>query len=268
MEHIKRKTVIVTGASGGMGKEVCKILAQDFNVIAFDIRPTNLNDDRITDLTVDVTDTNSIENAYQTVLKTQKSIHAIIHTAGIYDLDSLIEMDEQRFIKIFNVNLFGIYRINKAFIPLLEKGGKIIAVTSELAPLDPLPFTGVYAITKSALEKYLYSLRMELNLLGIKVVVVRPGAVKTTLLGDSTTALDKFVENTKYYKVNAEKFKKIVNSVENKNVQPQKIAKVIQKTLKKKNPKYVINVNRNKLLRLLNVLPHRLQVKIIGWILK
>lgn len=268
MEKMTRKAVIVTGASGGMGKEVCMALAEKFDVFAFDVRPANLNDSRITDVIVDVTDTSSIEKATELVKNSGKTIYSVIHTAGIYDLDSLIEMDEQRFLKIFDVNLFGVYRINKAFIPLIEKKGKVIMVTSELAPLDPLPFTGVYAITKSALEKYAYSLRMELNLLDIKVVVIRPGAVKTTLLNDSTTALDRFVDKTENYKVNANKFKKIVNSVENKNVAPQKIAKVINKALKKKNPKYVINVNRNFLLRLLNVLPHRLQVKIISWILK
>ena len=268
MEKQERKTVIVTGASGGMGKEVCKTLAEKFDVFALDVRPTNLNDDRVTDLIVDVTDTSSVQKASEIVKNTGKSLFAVIHTAGIYDLDSLIEMDEKRFTKIFDVNLFGVYRINKAFAPLIEKKGRVIMVTSELAPLDPLPFTGVYAITKSALEKYAYSLRMELNLLDIKVVVIRPGAVKTTLLNDSTSALDKFVDKTERYKVNAERFRKIVNSVENKNVKPQKIAKVISKALSKKNPKYVININRNFLLRLLNVLPHRLQVKIIGKILK
>lgn len=268
MEKEIRKAVIVTGASGGMGKEVCKTLAKDFDVFALDVRPTDIGDDRITDVTVDVTDTDSVEKAKETIVNSGKTLYAVIHTAGIYDLDSLIEMDEQRFLKIFDVNLFGVYRINKVFAPLIEKGGKVIIVTSELAPLNPLPFTGVYAITKSALEKYAYSLRMELNLLDIKVSVIRPGAVKTTLLNDSTTALDRFVEKTEYYKVNANKFKKIVNSVENKNVLPTKIAKVVQKTVNKKNPKYVININRNFLLRLLNVLPQRLQVKIIGKILK
>ncbi len=263
-----RKAVIVTGASGGMGKEVCKTLAENFDVFALDIRPTNLNDSRITDVIVDVTDNSSVETAKELVEKSGKTIYSVVHTAGIYDLDSLIEMDEKRFTKIFDVNLFGAYRINKAFTPLIEKKGRVIMVTSELAPLDPLPFTGVYAITKSALEKYAYSLRMELNLLDIKVVVIRPGAVKTTLLNDSTTSLDRFVDKTEYYKVNAERFKKVVNSVENKNVEPQRIAKVISKAIKKKNPQYVINVNRNILLRLLNVLPHRLQVKIIGRILK
>ncbi len=268
MEKEIRKAVIVTGASGGMGKEVCKTLAKDFDIFALDVRPTDIGDDRITDVTVDVTDTDSVEKAKRVVVNSGKTLYAVIHTAGIYDLDSLIEMDEQRFLKIFDVNLFGVYRINKVFAPLIEKGGKVITVTSELAPLNPLPFTGVYAITKSALEKYAYSLRMELNLLDIKVSVIRPGAVKTTLLNDSTTALDRFVEKTEYYKVNANKFKKIVNSVENKNISPTKIAKVVQKTVNKKNPKYVININRNFLLRLLNFLPQRLQVKIIGKILK
>ncbi len=268
MENFERKAVIVTGASGGMGKEVCKALADSYDVFALDVRPTDLNDERIIDVNVDVTNIKSVESALDTINNYGKSLYAIVHTAGIYDLDSLIEMDEDRFVKIFNVNLFGVYRINKTFAPLLEKNGKIIIVSSELAPLDPLPFTGIYAITKSALEKYADSLRMEVNLLSLKVVVIRPGAVKTTLLNDSTTALDKFVDKTNYYKVNAIRFKKIVDSVENKHVSPLVIAKKVKKALKKKNPKYVINVNRNVLLRILSILPKRWQVKIIGTIIK
>ena len=128
MEQLKRKAVIVTGASGGMGKEVCKILAENYDVFALDIRPTNLNDIRITDVIADVTDNSSVEKAKEIIENSGKSIFSVIHTAGIYDLDSLIEMDEQRFTKIFNVNLFGVYRINKAFVSLIEKGGKIIKV--------------------------------------------------------------------------------------------------------------------------------------------
>ena len=90
-------------------------------------------------------------------------------------LDSLIEMSDSDFERIFKINLFGAFYINKTFMPLLKRGGRIIMTTSELAPLDPLPFTGIYAITKSALDKYAYSLRMELQLLGICVSVIRAG---------------------------------------------------------------------------------------------
>ena len=82
-------------------------------------------------------------------------------------------------------------------------------------------FTGIYAVTKGALDKYAYSLRMELQLLGISVVVLRPGAVDTGLLDDSTRALGRFCENTELYPVNAGKFRSIVEKVEARKIPPE-----------------------------------------------
>ena len=141
-------------------------------------------------------------------------------------------------------------------------------ISSELGPLDPLPFTGLYGITKSTLEKYAYSLRMELQVFGIKVIIVRPGAVKTTLLDDSMKSINRFVDNTKLYKTNAKKFKKITESVENKNISPDKVSYLIYKISQKKRVRYVYNINRNFLLRLLNILPQRLQNRIIYKVIK
>ena len=153
-------------------------------------------------------------------------------------------------------------------MPLLERGGRIVITSSELAPLDPLPFTGLYGVTKSAVEKYAFSLRMELNLLGYKVSLLRPGAVKTGMIGVSTDRLEEFCESTSLYSCNAARFRKIVDSVEAKNIPPEKIAKKISRILKAKRPKYIYNVNRNLLLRLLSALPPRAQTNIIGLILK
>jgi short-subunit dehydrogenase len=151
---------------------------------------------------------------------------------------------------------------------MLEQGGRIIITSSELAPLDPLPFTGLYGVTKSAVEKYAFSLRMELNLLGYRVSLLRPGAVRTGMIGVSTDRLTEFCEGTSLYSCNARRFRKIVDSVETKNIPPEKIAKRISLILKAKNPKYVYNVNRNLLLRLLSALPDRIQTGIIALILK
>ena len=115
----------------------------------------------------DITSTESINVAVQKIASVSCKIDAVVHTAGIYDMNSLVEMPEEEFLRIFNVNLFGMYRVNKAFLPLLNPKSRIIMVSSELAPLDPLPFNGIYGITKSTIEKYAYSLRMELQLLGI-----------------------------------------------------------------------------------------------------
>jgi hypothetical protein len=114
---------------------------------------------------------------------------------------------------------------------MLQKGSRIIITSSELAPLDPLPFNGIYGITKSVLEKYAFSLRMETNLLGIPVSIIRPGAVNTGLLDASTKAISRFVENTKMYKCNAEKFGKIVDSVESRHIPPEKIADLVMDAL-------------------------------------
>lgn len=261
------KYVIVTGAGGGIGQAVAqKLKKEGFFVFALD-KKTRENEENLLYIQTDLTDSKSVEKAYKIVSERTSELYAILHFAGIYALDSLVEMSEERFLQIFNVNLFGVYRVNKTFLPML-KGGKIFITTSELAPLDPLPFTGIYAITKSALDKYAYSLRMEVQLLGIKAVVLRPGAVKTDLLDVSTRELDAFIENTELYSCNAKRFKRIVNGVEAKHVSVDKIANKAYKIITKKSPKQVYKINRNPLLLLLNALPRRLQTYIIKKILK
>lgn len=262
------KKVLVTGATGGMGAAICKLLIKKgYKVYGIDYRECQ-KIDGLEFYACDVTDTDAIEDVFEKIKDDTKSLDAIVHTAGVYDLDSLVEMDEKRFKRIFDINVFGVYRINKAFMPLLSKGSRIIITSSELAPLDPLPFTGIYGITKTTLEKYAFSLRMETNLLEIPVSIIRPGAVNTGLLNVSTDALDKFVENTKLYKCNATRFKGIVDSVESKHVPAEVIGEIVLKALTDKTPKYIYNVNRNPLLRLLNALPQKMQVFAIGLILK
>lgn len=262
------KKILVTGASGGMGTAICKALLQNgCTVYGLDLQQKNTVEG-LQFIQCDVRDSISVTAAKEEILRRTDSLDAIVHTAGIYDMDSLLELDEERFSRIMDINLGGVYRINKAFVPLMRSGGRIVITSSELAPLDPLPFTGIYAVSKAALEKYAFSLRMEVNLLGISVSVIRPGAVKTGLLGDSTRALDRFVEKTEMYRCNAVRFRKIVNSVEAKNIPPEKIAAAVCRALNAQRPKYVYNINRNPLLRLLNILPDRWQVGIIRQILK
>lgn len=261
------KTVLVTGAAGGMGSAICKKLVQEgCQVFALDIRP--IEDEKIKSMVCDMTDLHSLEQAKEAFRKSCQKLDAIVHAAGIYDLDALSEMDDERFRRIFELNVFGAYRVNRLFIPFMESGGRITIITSELAPLNPLPFTGIYAVTKAALDKYAYSLRSELALRGIHVSVIRPGAVSTGLLGVSTKALDRFCSNTKYFSVNAGHFRDIVNSVEAKAVAPEKIGELVWKSLSGKKPRYVYSINRNFLLLLMSALPDHLQIFILKLILK
>ena len=260
--------VVITGACGGMGYAATKLLKEKgYNIYAGDLFLNN-KVEGVKYFELDVRSNESCKNFFDFVKQECDELYAIIHFAGIYDMNSLVEISEEDFIRIFDINVFGIYRLNKVFLPLLKKNSRVVITSSELAPLDPLPFTGLYGITKSTIEKYAYSLRMELNLLDIKVCLIRPGAVKTNLLGVSTNRLDRFVDNTEIYKSNSLKFKHIVEGVEAKNIEPIKIGKIAHKILKSKKPKYIYNINRNILLRLLNALPRNLQVWVIKKILK
>ena len=276
------KYVLVTGAYGGMGRETVKLLLKEgYTVFALDnhipseeapvnqVDQTDLNTNNVLiPIQVNVSDEESVKQAIKQVLSVTKELAAIIHFAGIYLLDSLVEMPSENFEKIMKINCFGPFYINKACLPLLKPGSRIIMTTSELATLDPLPFTGIYAVSKAALDKYAYSLAMEVQLLGIKVSVLRAGAVATNMLGASTNALNNFCQNTKLYSCNAKLFKQIVDNVEAKHIEPVKIANKVNKILQKKKPAFAYSINRNPLLLLLNACPKRLQLWVISKILK
>ncbi|MBO4667185.1 MAG: SDR family NAD(P)-dependent oxidoreductase [Bacilli bacterium] len=260
-------SVIITGCSGGMGLATSKKLIElGYEVFGLDTKPIE-SFDHFHFIKADVTKQDEINSAFNLIKYQVKEIDAIINFAGITELNSLIEMKEEDFVNIFNTNLFGVYRVNKTFVPLLKEKGKIFITSSELAPLDPLPFNGIYAISKSALDKYAYSLRMELQLLGYQVIVIRPGAVDTDMINISNLQIERFVNETTTYKEISKKFKQIVESVEARKIPPERIALLVSKVLKKKNPKYIYKINRNPLLMMMNILPKRWQNKLIKRIL-
>ena len=265
---MERKFVLVTGAFGGMGeKVVSQLLSRGYSVIALD-KTVKESKEHVYPIQVDITDENSVISAFNKVKEITHSLYGVVHFAGIYMLDSLVEISCEEFERILKCNFYGAFMVNKTFLPLLERGSKILITTSELAPLAPLPFTGLYAVTKGALDKYAFSLRMELQLLDISVSVLRAGAVDTGMIGVSTTALDNFCKKTKLYSCNAKRFKSIVDRVEARKIAPEKIAKKVQKIIEKKRPKFAYKINRNPLLLLLSLMPQKFQFWVIKKILK
>ena len=262
------KNILVVGCNGGMGKAICsKLLQKDFAVVGIDIHEAPAVEN-ITYFRGDVRNFDGLQAIFEQLKAEQITLHAVVTTSGIYRMNSLLEISESDYQTIFDINFLGVYRVNKIFAPLMVKGSRFVITSSELAPLNPLPFTGLYGITKSALEKYAFSLRMEVSLLDMHVSIIRPGAVKTQLLDDTMANINAFCDNTELYKENSRKFLGIVNAVESKHVKPERVAKLVAKAVCAKNPRYVYNLNRNLGLRLLSILPHRMQVGIITGLLK
>ncbi|MBQ7474812.1 MAG: SDR family NAD(P)-dependent oxidoreductase [Clostridia bacterium] len=262
------RTVLVTGAAGGMGYAVCRRLAADgYAVFGLDLRlPERVPGCEF--IRVDLCDPGSVDEVFGVLSERGTALDCIYHAAGIYELDSLLELGEDEWRRVIDVNLTAVCRVNRVFFPLLSPGGRIVITTSELAPLYPLPFTGVYAAVKAALDRYADALRMETQLLGHPVVVVRPGAVDTGMLPVSKQKLERFCKDTSLYSVSAEKFRRIVERVEARAVPPERIADLAAKIVAARRPKAVYSINRNPGLLFLNALPKPLARALVRRLLR
>lgn len=264
------KTVVITGGAGGMGRAVAEKLAKNgYRVFSLDIRKNGEKADGIQEIEVDVCKQDSIDNAYGIISSQTDSLTAILNFAGIIMMNSLVEISEEAFMKIFDVNFFGAYRINKTFLPLILKNkGKIIITTSELASTRTIPFNSVYSISKKTLDAYAEGLRMELGLLGIQVITLRPGAVSTNLINNSNSALEMLEKSTQLYKSHTKKFQKIMDSEQGTAIPAGKIADLVYKILEKKHPKYIYAKNTGTKLKLLKFIPTKIQVGLYRKLLK
>ncbi len=264
------KYALITGGASGMGRATAIELSNNgYIVFSCDINLNPEEKENIIQIKTDVTSLDSITSAYKQVLKHTNKLDAVINFAGIILMNSLIEISEEEFTNIFNINLFGVYRINKTFFPLVKNAkGKIIITTSELAENKVLPFNAIYAISKKALDAYAQGLTAELGLLNIPVITLRPGAVATPIINSSSNQMNKLNNNTVLYKNTIHKFKNIVNKEHNKGIPPEKIAKIVLKILNKKNAKIIYKKNTSIKLKLLNMLPTKTQIKLLKLLLK
>ena len=113
------KYVVVTGAYGGMGSAAVKLFVNNgYTVFALDRVVLQSQSESVIPICVDLTSEENIKLALEKIVDVTDSVDAIVHFAGVYTLDSLLEMSEQKFVNTFNINLFGVYRVNKIFLPL------------------------------------------------------------------------------------------------------------------------------------------------------
>lgn len=263
------KYVLLTGANGGIGRHILSsLIEKEYKVIALDLTDSNIKNKSTTFIKCDITNKKDLENAFNKIEKTTSELYAIINAAGIFKMQSIIEGNEEDFRKIFEINFFGIYSVNKIMFPLLSKGSKIINITSEVAKYSPQPLQAYYNLSKITLDKYTDSLRRECNYLGIKVVKIQSGSMKTTLLNAANDDYEKMASDSKYFTKPMRKLKHLMDGELNKTNNPDLLAKLIIKILDKKNPKIRYKIKNSFKLALLGALPESLQDKIYTKVIK
>ena len=264
-----KKYVLLSGANGGIGKKILEQLIQDgYEVVALDISNSNIKGLKVDFIKCDVSSKKDIENAFVSVKQITNELYTIINTVGVFKMQSIIEGSEDDFRKAFEINFFGIYSLNKAMFPLLNKGSRIINLTSEVARYTPQPFQGYYNLTKIVLDKYTDVLRRECNYLGIKIIKVQSGSMNTSMLNKANDEFDEMVNKSNHFEKPLRKLKYMMDRELKKSNNPVIIAELISKILKKKNPRILYRKKNSFALWFIGHLPETWQDEIYKGVIK
>lgn len=258
------KKILITGAASGIGRAAAEYFAErGHTVYSVDRAQCDLPNSYV----ADVTSEESLAAVRDALARDGVELDVILCIAGVHDMVSLVESDFAAIRRVVDVNLLGTALTVRTFHPLLAARGRVVILTSEVATYAPMPFNGIYNVSKTALECYAQSLRQELGLLGQSVVTVRPGAVETPLAASSSSSTSRLAAETKLYARQAGKFLGLVEKFAGKPIKPIELAPVIYRAATARRPRLAYTKHRNLGLVLLSLLPKRLQCFIIRKIL-
>ncbi|MDM8532978.1 SDR family oxidoreductase [Anaerolineales bacterium HSG25] len=246
------KTILITGASTGIGKCCALHLDQQGFKVFAGVRKLadgealqNEASASLQPILVDVTDTASIKQAVETITAEVgvTGLSGLVNNAGIAVAGPLefLPVDEIR--HQFEVNVFGQLAVTQACLPLLRQStnGRIVNMSSMSGKIA-LPFVGPYSASKFALEAFSDSMRLELRRWGITVSIIEPGAIKTPIWQKTVKSGMEILNKLppKAYEFYGSAIKKVPQILENGNdrgIPPEKVALAVAHALTTPTPK-------------------------------
>jgi NAD(P)-dependent dehydrogenase (short-subunit alcohol dehydrogenase family) len=181
-----QKTVLVTGASSGLGRVMAETMAaRGYFVYAGARKDQDIEElnriENIQAIRLDVNKPEQINAAVKTITQAGRGLYGLVNNAGVVVLKPLIEIDEKDFHFQMNVNIYGPYRVTRAFAPLIiESKGRISIIGSIAGTLSSATW-GPYSMTKHAMEAYADALKDEMSKFGVQVSLVEPGTYKSKI---------------------------------------------------------------------------------------
>ncbi|MDQ7012541.1 MAG: SDR family NAD(P)-dependent oxidoreductase [Planctomycetota bacterium] len=193
----EQRAVLITGASSGIGRTTAELLAAEgFYVYAGARKASDLAEldaiDNIQAIRLDVTDADEIAAAVETVRDGGRGLYALINNAGVAVVAPLIEAREDDLDFQFDVNIYGPYRVTKAFAPMIIESKGRITTTGSISGSLAWGLGGPYSMSKHAIEAFTDTLAAELAPFGVGVSVIDPGNYKSRIM---TSLRDRLVEN-------------------------------------------------------------------------
>jgi NAD(P)-dependent dehydrogenase (short-subunit alcohol dehydrogenase family) len=181
-----KKAVLVTGASSGIGRRITELLASKGYFVYAGARSQQDLDalealENVEAVRLDVTVQSEIDAAVEIVREGGRGLCGLVNNAGVATLGPLIETDIGELQWLFDVNVYGVYRVTQAFAPLIiEAKGRIINISSISGVLE-WPMGGLYTMSKHAIEAYSDTLALEMDRFGVKVSAIEPGNFKSDI---------------------------------------------------------------------------------------
>jgi NAD(P)-dependent dehydrogenase (short-subunit alcohol dehydrogenase family) len=273
------KSVVITGASTGIGWATAKLLlARGFRVFGSVRKPADA--DRLgnefganfTPLIFDVTDEAAVLAAAREVRNSLngETLAGLVNNAGIAVAGPVLELAADEFRRQMDVNVVGPIITTQAFGPLLGsdpslKGpkGRIVMISS-VAGKNGNPLMSAYSASKHAIEGLSESLRRELMLFGIDVIIVAPGPVKTPIWSKAEEVDVSAYQNSPYFPA-LQGMRKYMLKLGEIGLPPEKIAERIAEALTSASPKVRYQITPDPMRHLMTaILPKRMVDKIIA----
>src|SRR5919112_1742501 len=187
---LQEKVAVVTGSSTGIGYETALALARNgFYTYATMRNLEGDSEEKVTNISksenlplqvikLDVNNDKSVIDAIDRIIQEKKRIDVTINNAGYALVGAFEETSKDDIIAQFETNFFGAIRVMQAVIPIMRKqrSGKIVNITS-MGGRIAIPLDSIYHATKFALEGLSESIQYELELFGINLILIEPGAV-------------------------------------------------------------------------------------------
>lgn len=190
-----QRAVLVTGASSGIGRKITELLASQGHFVYAGARsPADIEAlskiRNVQGVRLDVNVDADIAAAVETVRRGGRGLYGVVNNAGIAIVAPLIHVDEKELRGLFDVNVFGPYRVTKAFAPLIiEARGRVVTISSISGILSGA-FFGPYSMSKHAIEAYGDALAAEMASLGVRVSLIEPGNYRSEIGRNTKTQVE------------------------------------------------------------------------------
>lgn len=256
------KTVVITGASTGIGAATALYLAKHGWCVYAGVRKradaeglSARSEGDIRPLILDVTRQDQVDAAVEIVARALegRTLTGLVNNAGIANMGPLAIQPLDDFKAHFDVNVFGLLRASQAFAPLLgmdrdREGapGRIVNITSVGGRISA-PFLGAYTATKHAVEAMTDSLRRELVIFGIDAIAIGPGSVKTPIWDKAEEANSDGPYAGSAWSDALEQFEQVMLKGGRDGLPPEQIAKVVEIALEDATPRARYSPVPNKL---------------------